>query len=176
MKAESRFAPSYTASVPRRSWGATRTVVADIFAAADIRLNGQPPWDIQVHDNRFHPRLFAHGSLGLGESYMDGWWDCDAIDEMCFRAIRAKLARHIRLDLRTILVAGARDVRRANAAQCAPPTDTPARATGGGIFAHAQNSATWGNWIGTTEDTENTEEANGGMSPCSPCPPWFKSF
>jgi cyclopropane-fatty-acyl-phospholipid synthase len=107
MKAESSFAPTYTASAPRRSRSATRALVDDHFAAADIRLNGSRPWDIQVHDHRFYTRVFAHGSLGLGESYMDGWWGCDAIDEMCFRAIRAKLTQHVPLNLRTIMAVGA---------------------------------------------------------------------
>ena len=33
----------------------------------------------------------CHGQLGIGESYMDGWWDCDRIDEMSGRFIRANL-------------------------------------------------------------------------------------
>jgi cyclopropane-fatty-acyl-phospholipid synthase len=42
------------------------------------------------------------GSLGLGESYMDGWWDCDALDELFFRAIRARLDKSISLNWRNI--------------------------------------------------------------------------
>jgi cyclopropane-fatty-acyl-phospholipid synthase len=25
--------------------------------------------------------VLRDGSLGLGESYMEGWWECDALDE-----------------------------------------------------------------------------------------------
>ncbi len=50
------------------------------FKAADIEINGKRPWDIQVHDERFYKRLFLHRSLGLGESYMEKWWDCERID------------------------------------------------------------------------------------------------
>jgi cyclopropane-fatty-acyl-phospholipid synthase len=45
-----------------------------------ITINGNEPWDIQVHDERFFKRVLAGGSLALGESYMDGWWDVEALD------------------------------------------------------------------------------------------------
>ncbi|HEY5793327.1 MAG TPA: cyclopropane fatty acyl phospholipid synthase [Chthoniobacterales bacterium] len=77
--------------------------VRDILASADILIDGPRPWDIQVHDDRFHARVLAEGTLGLGESYMDGWWDCDALDEMCCRAIRARLEERIPLNLRTVV-------------------------------------------------------------------------
>jgi cyclopropane-fatty-acyl-phospholipid synthase len=75
-------------------------LLEEIFAAADIHLDGRRPWDIRVHDNRFYARVLSAATLGLGESYMDGWWDCEALDEMFFRAIRARLAERVRLNLR----------------------------------------------------------------------------
>ena len=42
---------------------------------AGITLGGNRPTDLVVHDERTYPRVFAHGSLGLGEAYMEGWWD-----------------------------------------------------------------------------------------------------
>jgi cyclopropane-fatty-acyl-phospholipid synthase len=47
-----------------------------------VTINGPHPWDLQVHDQRFYARVLAGGSLGLGESYMDGWWDCDDLIEL----------------------------------------------------------------------------------------------
>jgi cyclopropane-fatty-acyl-phospholipid synthase len=67
--------------------------MTNLLACADIRINGARPWDIQVHDPRFFSRVLASGTLGFGESYMDGWWDCDALDEMCYRAIGAGLEK-----------------------------------------------------------------------------------
>ena len=67
--------------------------MTNLLALADIRINGARPWDIWVHDRRFFSRVLASGTLGFGESYMDGWWDCDALDEMCCRAIRAGLEK-----------------------------------------------------------------------------------
>jgi cyclopropane-fatty-acyl-phospholipid synthase len=68
-----------------------QTILTELLAAADIQVNGARPSDIQVHDSRFFGRVLASGTLGFGESYMDGWWDCEALDEMCCRAIRARL-------------------------------------------------------------------------------------
>lgn len=63
---------------------------------ADIEINGERPWDIQVHNGKFYSRVFSRGSLGLGESYMDGWWDCPALDEFFFRILRARLEDRIK--------------------------------------------------------------------------------
>jgi hypothetical protein len=41
-----------------------------LLEQADVRVNGDRPWDFRVHDERTFARAFAHGSLGLGEAYM----------------------------------------------------------------------------------------------------------
>jgi cyclopropane-fatty-acyl-phospholipid synthase len=92
--------------------------MTNLLTSADIRVNGDRPWDIKVHDRRFFSRVLAAGTLGFGESYMDGWWDCDAIDEMCFRAIRAGLEKRFAFRLPnawalfTALLANQQTVRR----------------------------------------------------------------
>lgn len=68
-----------------------RTAVERLMALADVRIGGGRPWDIEVHDDGFFPRVLAGGSLALGESYMDGWWDCEAIDQMIDRVLTARL-------------------------------------------------------------------------------------
>ena len=62
---------------------------------ADIRIDGDRPWDLEVHDERMFQRVLAHGTLGLGEAYMDGWWDCDQLDELVRRAQSTDLVRHL---------------------------------------------------------------------------------
>ena len=57
----------------------------------DVRINGHRPWDLQVHHPQTLVRILARGSLGLGESYMDGWWDCDQLDAFFTRILRARL-------------------------------------------------------------------------------------
>ncbi|HLJ51660.1 MAG TPA: cyclopropane fatty acyl phospholipid synthase [Bryobacteraceae bacterium] len=64
-------------------------IIIDFLASAGIDVNGSRPWDIQVHDPRFYPRVLSDGSLGAGESYMDGWWDVGALDEFFTKVHRA---------------------------------------------------------------------------------------
>jgi cyclopropane-fatty-acyl-phospholipid synthase len=66
-----------------------------LIAATGIRVDGDRPWDVRVHDQRLFQRVLASGTLGLGEAYMDGWWDCDALDEMVYRAQRSDLPRRL---------------------------------------------------------------------------------
>lgn len=72
-----------------------RSKIEAILAPADIRIGGDRPWDLQVHDERLYGRLLADGTLGAGESYMDGWWDAGAVDELIGRAIAAEVDRKI---------------------------------------------------------------------------------
>ena len=62
-----------------------------LLEGTGIAINGSNPWDIQVHDERLYARAFREGSLGLGEAYMDGWWDCERIDEMVSRLLQSGL-------------------------------------------------------------------------------------
>jgi len=73
----------------------TKQFTQKLLAKADIQINGSRPWDIHVHNDKLYERVVQEGSLGLGESYMDGWWDCDALDEFFFRLLRAELDTHI---------------------------------------------------------------------------------
>lgn len=63
---------------------------------ADVKINGNRPWDIKVNNPRLYSRVIAGGSLDLGESYMDGWWDCNAIDQLADRILRARLQKKVR--------------------------------------------------------------------------------
>ena len=68
-----------------------REIVQKLAEKADIRINGDRPWDIQVHNDDLYARVLKQGTLGLGEAYMDGWWDCEEMDAMFCRALRARL-------------------------------------------------------------------------------------
>ena len=57
-----------------------KQIITQILADADITINGSRPWDIQVHNEKMYARILGQGTLGAGESYMDGWWDVDALD------------------------------------------------------------------------------------------------
>lgn len=63
--------------------------VTSLLADCGVEVGGDAPWDIQVHDEDFYARVIAHGSLALGESYMDGQWDAAALDAFLFRLLNA---------------------------------------------------------------------------------------
>ncbi len=73
-----------------------RNRIQQLLDAADVRLDGDRGWDIRVHDESFLDRVLAHGSLALGESYMDGSWDCAELDSMLCRLLDAHLDRRVR--------------------------------------------------------------------------------
>src|SRR3569833_570490 len=85
-----------------------RRTVEELLTGTDIKINGSRPWDIREHDERFFQRLLGRGSLGAGESYMDGWWDCDQLDEMLSRILRADIEQHLRSPRAVLLACTAR--------------------------------------------------------------------
>src|SRR6188472_3612488 len=77
-----------------------RNRFSDILSPAGIKINGSEPWDIQIHNEGFYKRVLSEGTLGLGESYMDGWWDAERLDEFIFRIMRADLYKKAKLGFR----------------------------------------------------------------------------
>ncbi|PLX52409.1 MAG: hypothetical protein C0612_02495, partial [Desulfobulbaceae bacterium] len=59
--------------------------ITKILHDAGITVQGENDWDILVHDDRFYNRVLLKWSLGFGESYMDGWWDTKALDQLVFK-------------------------------------------------------------------------------------------
>ncbi len=74
----------------------TQAQVQALLDPVDVRLNGTRPWDLRIHHPDTVNRILAQGSLGLGESYMDGWWDSDQIDELIARVLRGRIDRQVR--------------------------------------------------------------------------------
>ena len=73
--------------------GSALATVERILATADVRINGGRSWDLLVHDERFYSRLLGSGALGLGESYMEGWWDCLELAQLFCRLLGAHVDR-----------------------------------------------------------------------------------
>jgi cyclopropane-fatty-acyl-phospholipid synthase len=76
--------------MPKTAIPASLTAITD---AADVRFNGDRPWDLRVHNPQFYGRLLRQGSLALGDGYVRGDWDCDRIDELICRLLRADANR-----------------------------------------------------------------------------------
>ena len=71
--------------------------VRDLLALADVKIGGKRPFDVQVHDERFYKTILARGAMGLGESYMEGWWSTPRLDELICRVQSANLQSKVRL-------------------------------------------------------------------------------
>ena len=68
----------------------------EILSLAGIEINGNNPWDIQVYNKDFYRRALSEAELGIGESYMDGWWDCEKIDELIYRVVKSRLDEKVK--------------------------------------------------------------------------------
>ncbi|MEJ5064797.1 cyclopropane fatty acyl phospholipid synthase [Erwinia sp. MYb375] len=81
-------------------------IVQEMLSQANIEINGSRPWDIQITNPDFFKRVLQEGSLGLGESYMDGWWECERLDIFFQRVLQSKLDQqlphHFRDTLRVV--------------------------------------------------------------------------
>ncbi len=76
--------------------GVLRERVTFLLAECGITIDGAAAHDIRIHDERFFARVIAHGSLGLGESYMDGWWDAASLDGFMHRLLVARIDERTR--------------------------------------------------------------------------------
>lgn len=79
-------------------------IASEMLSRAGISINGSAPFDIQIKNPHFFKRVLQEGSLGLGESYMDGWWECERLDIFFQKVLRAgledQLPRHLKDTLR----------------------------------------------------------------------------
>jgi len=78
------------------------TLIRELFEAAGVRIGGSCRHDLEVHDPRFYRRVLTDGNLGLGEAYMDGFWDSPAPDEMIERLLRGGVYDRARASPRAV--------------------------------------------------------------------------
>ena len=67
-----------------------KKITEEILELAGVKINGSNPWDIRIHNDEFYKRAITEGELGIGESYMDNWWDADKVDELICRILIAQ--------------------------------------------------------------------------------------
>ena len=78
------------------------SLVREILSHADVEINGSRPWDITVNNPRLYQRLMGDGILGLGEAYMDEWWDCEDLEQFIIHVLDADL-EHVVSPLKLLL-------------------------------------------------------------------------
>jgi cyclopropane-fatty-acyl-phospholipid synthase len=85
--------------------GKVKDVVVELLGKAGVTVNGKNPWDLQVFNEKFYQRIISQTVLGVGESYMDGWWDCEAMDQMLDRMLRIDYALTYKKNWRLVWLA-----------------------------------------------------------------------
>lgn len=68
-----------------------------LLEKAGITIDGPNPWDPQIRNKDTWNRIYAQGSLGLGEAYMDGWWEAEDLAEFFSRVVGANIEDRIRV-------------------------------------------------------------------------------
>lgn len=65
--------------------GLNRRIIEGVLTRAGITVNGPEEYDIHIKNQKFYTRVLRDGSVGFGESYVEGWWECNALDEFFYR-------------------------------------------------------------------------------------------
>jgi cyclopropane-fatty-acyl-phospholipid synthase len=68
-----------------------------LLETAGVPVNGTEPWSLQVRDERLWDRVVSQRQLGMGEAYMDGWWESDAMDDMLTRILVSDVLTKVRV-------------------------------------------------------------------------------
>ena len=88
--------PAVDSRVPETgSGGRVPSVLQQLAARAGVRFNGNRPWDIRVSDPAVYRRILRQGSLGFGEAYMDGQWECEQLDGLFTRLLGVEIDRQL---------------------------------------------------------------------------------
>jgi cyclopropane-fatty-acyl-phospholipid synthase len=74
----------------------SKEICLSLLDKAGIEVNGSKPSSIHVHNEKLWDRVISQQGLGLGEAYMDGWWDCEAIDQMLTRLLEIKVTQELK--------------------------------------------------------------------------------
>lgn len=72
-----------------------KAVLTPLLSDAGIEISESEPADIVVNDPSFYRRVLTQGSLGLGDSYMEGVWDSPHIDEVIHKILKSGLYQRV---------------------------------------------------------------------------------
>lgn len=82
-------------NVPSNTTAADKKLVEAFLDPIGVKINGSQDVDPQIIDDRFYSRVISEGSLGMGESYMDGWWDVKSLDKFMRLLVAAGYDRKV---------------------------------------------------------------------------------
>lgn len=79
-----------------------KLILTYLLRQAGIEPNGESPWDPQIKDNRFYRVVLIRGSVGLGDAYLNGWWECSDIAGFILRILKSGI--HLRVPRMDVLL------------------------------------------------------------------------
>jgi cyclopropane-fatty-acyl-phospholipid synthase len=85
-----------------------KVIIKSLLSNAGVKINGKNDWDIRIHNQNLYGRVLRQGALGLGESYIDGWWDCRRLDMFFEKILSANLDDKVKGDIGILLRSAAR--------------------------------------------------------------------
>ncbi|MGA8937585.1 MAG: cyclopropane fatty acyl phospholipid synthase [Acidobacteriaceae bacterium] len=62
-----------------------------LISSAGIAINGTQPHDIHVNNPAMFELVRHQGTLGLGDAYTRGWWDCPRLDDFFRRVLSTEI-------------------------------------------------------------------------------------
>ncbi|PSV43089.1 cyclopropane fatty acyl phospholipid synthase [Photobacterium sp. GB-36] len=68
-----------------------KELFSNLLNQADIKINGDRPWDIIVNDDKLFDNILSQGTIAFGEGYMDHLWDCQRIDILISKLLRSNI-------------------------------------------------------------------------------------
>lgn len=77
--------------------------ISELIKPAGVSLDGPNSFDIKVINQNLYNRVQTHGTLGFGEAYVEGWWECEKLDELFYKLLSARVDEHIGLSSPLIL-------------------------------------------------------------------------
>lgn len=79
-----------------KQYNQNKETIEKILEGTGVKINGDNPWDVRINNPEAYKRVLLQGSLGLGESYVDRWWDCSSLDQFFERILRANIKEKIK--------------------------------------------------------------------------------
>jgi len=73
-----------------------KKIIETLLEGTGISIGGNNSHDIRINDDRFYQRVLSQGSLGFGESYMDGDWDVTELDKLSDKIFQINLQDKIK--------------------------------------------------------------------------------
>ena len=80
-----------------------KAAIEHLLAPSGVKIGGSEPWDIKVDNPDFYRRVLKDASVGLGESFMAGWWSAPALDQFFYKVLSAELDKKAMRNWRFLL-------------------------------------------------------------------------